>query len=73
MPSKYLMQVLDRKTGEVVQFEPGLSVEREFVDDCVAKIVSLGVGFFRTSAHVEQDVRDGIEQVIHELKAKVRP
>lgn len=72
MASRFLLQVLDRKSGDVVQFEPGQRVESEFVTDCVNHIVRLGVGLGRTSAHVAQDVRQGIEEVMFELKAKIR-
>jgi hypothetical protein len=41
--SRYLVQIVDRETQEVVQMEPGLQVEMEFLDDCVQKI--LGKGF----------------------------
>lgn len=73
MASRYLMQVVDRQTGEIVQFEPGQVVETDFVTDCVAQVVRLGVGLGRTSDHVAADVRQGIEEAILALKLKVRP
>jgi len=73
MPSRFLMQIVDRETGDVVQWEPGLRVEQDFVDACVQRILSLGVGLGRTAKHVETDVRNGIEQAIFQLKARVKP
>lgn len=73
MPSKYLLQIVHRTSGEVVQFEPGLSTEINFIDDCVQRILSKGVGVFRTNKHVEQDIRDGINEAVHSLKLKVKP
>jgi hypothetical protein len=73
MPSRYLMQIVDRQTEEVVSFEPGQRVETNFVDDCVNRTMAKGVGVGRSSAHVERDMRDGIEEAIHDLKSKVRP
>lgn len=87
MASKYLMQIVDRKTGNVVKFDPGRDVEMDFVDDCtkqimnihygtlktidtsfveacVAAVVKRGVGMMRSQAHVEQDVRDGINEAV---------
>ena len=73
MASRFLMQIIDRKTGEVVQFEPGKVVETDFVEDCVEQVVRLGVGLGRTSNHVAADVRQGLEDAIWSLKRRVRP
>ena len=34
------------------------------IDQCVAAIVSRGVGFLKTEAHVRQAVRDGLREVL---------
>ena len=73
MASSFRMQIVDTRNGKVVEFEPGLSVEVNFVDDCVTRVIAKGVGFGRTQAHVAQDVRDAIEESIHALKIKVKP
>lgn len=67
------MQIVDKRSGNVVEFEPGLSVEINFIDDCVNRILAKGVGVFRTQDHVSQDIRDGITEAIQELKIKVKP
>jgi hypothetical protein len=67
------MQIVDTRNGKVVEFEPGLSVEVNFVDDCVIRMIAKGVGFGRTQAHVAQDVREAIEEAILALKLKVKP
>ena len=72
MDSIYLMQIVEKKNNEVVQFEPGLSVEVNFVDDIVTRTISKGVGLGRTSAHVAQDVREAVEEAIQALKRKIR-
>lgn len=66
------MQIIDKRSGTVVEYEPGLSVEINFIDDCVTRILAKGVGFFRTEAHVSTDVRAAIEEAIHALKLKVK-
>lgn len=68
----FLLQIVDKLHNEVVQFEPGLSVEINFIDDCVTRAISKGIGLGRTSNHVAQDIRDAIEESIYELKLKVR-
>lgn len=73
MPSRYVMQIVDRSTGEVVQFEPGLVVERMFVDDCVKAAHRKKIGFFRRADVVADRVREAIEETIFELKTRVRP
>lgn len=71
MASRYLMQIVDRDTGDVVQFEPGTAIERDFVSDIVRKTSAKGVGLGRTTSHVVGDVRAAIEEAIFELKAQV--
>lgn len=39
MASRYVMQILDRSTGESVCYEPGLKIEKDFIEDCVTAIV----------------------------------
>jgi hypothetical protein len=73
MASRYLMQIVDRKTGIVVQFEPGLKAETDFVTDCVAHVVSRGVGIGRTSAQVAVAVQAGVEDALMALKGKITP
>ncbi len=72
MTSRFYMQIVDKKTGEAVQFEPGLTVEKDFVEDCVKCIVARGVGLGRTSAHVAEDIRQGIVESIRELKLRIQ-
>lgn len=71
MVSRYLLQIIDRKTGRVIQLEPGLDAEIKFIEDCTQRILSLGVGIGRTAKHVEQDVKTGIELALLDLKTRV--
>lgn len=73
MASKFRLRIITEHNDKVVEFEPGLAAEIDFVDECVSHILAKGVGLFHTSAHVEQDIRDGIEEVIYGLKAKIKP
>ena len=67
------MQIVDTTTGDVVEYEPGLSVEINFVYDCVQRALSKGVGLFRGKKHVAKDLQAAIEETIFELKSKVKP
>lgn len=71
MVSRYLLQIIDRKTGEIIQLEPGLSAEIAFIEECAKRVLSLGVGIGRTAKHVEQDVKTGIELALLDLKGRV--
>ena len=73
MSSRYLMAVIDRETQEIVEYEPGHRAEKDFIDDCVARTLRKGVGFGRTAAHVEQDLRAALDEAVFELKARIRP
>lgn len=70
-PSRYLLQIIDRQTGQAIQLEPGLSAEINLIEECVKRVLSLGVGLGRTSGHVAQDVKTGIELAILDLKTQV--
>lgn len=39
MPSQYLMQIVNRETGDVVTYSPGSHVEQDFIEDCVKRII----------------------------------
>lgn len=67
------MQIVDRSTDSVVEFEPGLTVEIDFIADCVRRILDKGVGVLKTQEHVAADIRSGIEEAILALKLKVTP
>jgi len=71
MASKYLLQIVHRDNGKIVEWEPGRDIETEFITDCIARVLVRGVGLFKTSAHVAQDIEAGIEEAILELKKKV--
>lgn len=73
MTSRFKMQILDSITGDLVEWEPGLRIESEFITDCVSRILAKGVGMFRTSDHVGKDISNGIEEAILDLKRKVNP
>jgi urease beta subunit len=73
MASRYLMQIVDRKTGEALQFEPGQAAELDLVEESVAGAVRLGIGLGRTSTQAAAAMRQGIEEAIYGLKRRVRP
>lgn len=66
MASNFLIQVLHKSTGEVMQFEPGKSVEAEFTDAIVkrvlAKKISLPKGEYEgfIAAATEAIVKRGV-------------
>jgi hypothetical protein len=72
MASRFLIQIVNKKTGNVVEFEPGLRAEADFVESCVQSIVALGVGLTKTQAHVTADIRSGIQLAILEVKGLLR-
>ena len=71
MPSQFVIRVVDLTTNEVVQWAPGMAVERQLVEDLCARVLSKGVGIFRTEAHVIADVRAAITELLHALKSEV--
>lgn len=67
-PTFYL-QISD-PSGVVIKTSAGGKHERDLIDMIVDHVMIRGVGFFKTSNHVEQDLRDGIAAAILEIKVK---
>lgn len=63
----YFLQIVDAN-GVVVRTRCGGKHEAALIDLFVANILPRGVGVLKTSAHVEQDIRDGITAAISGLK-----
>lgn len=71
MPSDYVIQVVDTRTGLVAEWAPGLKVERQLITDLSTRVASKGVGIGRTTKHVVQDVQTALIELLHELKSEV--
>lgn len=73
MGVRFLLQIVDAQTKQVVKLTAGGRLERDLLTDCTAAIVKRGVGLFRTEAHVAKDIQDGLEEVFSQLKYETRP
>lgn len=62
----FFLQVVD----EAGQPAPN---KQAIADLLVENIIPRGIGLFRTTAHVEQDIRDGIEAVVFNKDIRVLP
>ena len=57
------------ESGEVCIFPAGGPVETDIVESIVREVVANGVAF-KTKAHVEKDVRAGIQKAMWDFKKK---
>lgn len=64
MASTYLMQIVKRDTGEVVQWEPGRGVETDFIAACVREILN---ATFVGADNVSSDL---VSRALEEVKAR---
>ena len=71
MASRYLIQIIEKSSKDVVQFEPGMSIEHQFEDELVRRVIAKGVGLFRTAAHIELDVQAAIHELLFDMKNQV--
>lgn len=71
MTSHFRMQIVDTRTGDVVEWEPGLKVETDFIEDIIVRTRLRGVGLFKTTQHVENDLRVALDEAIFDLKRKI--
>lgn len=65
----FYLQIVD-EGGVVANLPGGGPLEASLIDLIANTIMAKGVGFFRTSTHVEKDVRDGVKEAIMSLKHK---
>jgi hypothetical protein len=49
-----------------------MGAERQFIEEVVNRAVARGVGIGRTSAHVAEDIRTAMQELLWELKSEVR-
>jgi hypothetical protein len=68
----FYLQIVDRDGIVVEPFPGGGALERDLIDACTRAILAKGVGF-KPSAHVEQDIRDGMAEAILDLKRETIP
>jgi hypothetical protein len=69
----FLLQIVEvGGPRAVAQIPGGGALEADLIDICTRTILSKGVGLFKTEAHVEQDIRDGLAEAIMGLKAQTR-
>lgn len=73
MASAYQLQIVHKAQGVVVAWEPGLTSERDLVSELCDRVQAKGVGFARTEAHVLADVRSAFEDLLLDIKRRVRP
>lgn len=81
LESNFVIQVVNKSTGEVVEWAPGRTVERRFITELVNRTVTLavakGLGVFRTEAHVKASIQEAIDKAVselfHDLKSEVNP
>lgn len=73
MVSRYVVQIADEDTGEVVSAWPPQKSERYgvFIDALCARVDAKGVGTLKTAAHVIAALRDAWHESIAELKREV--
>lgn len=74
MPSDFLLQIIDRHTGEVVEsLEPGSRIEVDIIDSVIGRMHAVGVGFLKSRASVEETTRQAWVDALMALKRQVQP
>lgn len=71
MASEYRLQIVQRDTGKVVEWAPGLAAEVELVENFCARLKAKGVGLGTSEAHVLADARAAFGELLHDLKAQI--
>jgi hypothetical protein len=71
--SPFLLQIIYKETGEVVQWQPGRPIEIAFAEDICARLELQDIGFwrFRTRAQIAAAVKRCVADALYALKARV--
>lgn len=69
--SEYRIQIVAKDNMRVLAWAPGLEMERDLVEEICRRVEAKGVGAFRSSAHVIEDVRSAIQELLLDLKRQV--
>lgn len=67
----FWLQIVDAQ-GKVVTLPGGGKLERDLIEACTERIVTKGVGLFRTEAQVRQAIREGIADAMRDLKLETK-
>lgn len=68
--SNYRMQIIDIRSGQVVQWRAGMPIETDLVTDLCERLKSRGVGIFTTQEKVLAAVKEEFAELLWTLKAK---
>lgn len=68
----FRLALIDARTGEIAQFAPGEKIERDFRADLRDALAKRGVGLFRTTGHVLDDLDGAIDDAFSQVKKQAR-
>lgn len=71
MASAFLLQIIHEATGEIVAEWAPRENAPELLDDLLARVEAKGVGLFRTTEHVKQDIAAAWRETLQTLKDRV--
>ena len=72
MASYYLIQIVNKKSGEVVKsWLPGERVEKEIETELLSRVKAKGVGFFKSEEKGLTAVREALQEFLYSLKELV--
>ena len=66
------LAVVHAHDGKVAQIPGGGPLEADLVELITAHVLSRGVGFFKTTKHVEKDIKDGVRAALMSLKEQTK-
>lgn len=71
MASEFVLQIVHEATGEIVtEWRPRQDAP-EVIFDLLNRVAAKGVGIFRTTAHVQQDIKTAWQELLQDLKNRV--
>ena len=62
--SEYRIQIVAKDNMRVIAWAPGMDMERDLIEEICARVKAKGVGSFKTTTHVIEDVRAAIRELL---------
>ena len=71
--SEFLIQIVHKDNKQVIHctWAPGLAAEKDLIEELGRRVASKGVGIGRTQAHVVEDVKQAMRELLYSLKSLV--
>ncbi len=71
--SQFVIQVVDTETGKVVEWAPGMAIERRLITDLGLRVAAKKFSLFRNPRQIATAAQEALVELLQDLKTEVHP